>query len=184
MIGKAFGVGLLWLAIGLSSALAQSYSQRDQDYYRGRGESSAWGTDAAVRQRSGGGSLGVKRVRIERRAGYDRLVFEFDAGAPNYWVHYEDPPIQLYSGEVVKVRGKAFIEVSLSPILYSKKNYNTPVVRLKRGRTPLRTTLVSDVWSMGWFEGEMIYAVGLNARRPFRVRMLSNPARLVIDFKK
>lgn len=185
MVGKAVGVVLLWLVIGLSSssALAQ-YSQSDQDYYRGRGESSAWGTDAAVRERSGGGSSGVKRVRIERRAGYDRLIFEFEFGTPNYWVHYEAPAIHLYSGEEVKVRGRAFIEISLSPILYSKKNYNTPLARLRQGRIPLRTRLVSDVWSIGWFEGEMRYAVGLNARKPFRVRVLSNPARLVIDFKR
>jgi hypothetical protein len=100
-------------------------------------------------------------------------------------VHYEKPPISLMSGDEVKgIRGRAFIEVSLSPVIYSESNYNTPIERMQRNGSPLRTPLVSDVWSLGWFEGEMIYAVGLAARKPFRVQMLSNPSRLVIDFKR
>jgi hypothetical protein len=186
MIGKAFSVGLLCLTIGLSSAHGQSYTQAEEDeYLRGRGESKAWGTDASVRQSQEGGSSGVRRVRVGRHPGYDRVVFEFNVGTPNYWVHYERPPISLMSGEEVKgIRGTAFIEVSLSPILYSEKNYNTPVARMRLGRSPLRTQLVSDVWSLGWFEGELIYTIGLKERRPFRVQRFSNPDRLVIDFKR
>jgi hypothetical protein len=183
MAGKAFVVGLLWLMLAVSPAPGQSTD--DADYLQGRGESSGWGTNAAVRQRPEGGSGGIKKVRIGRHAGYDRVVFEFDNDEPNYWVHYEPPPISFMSGEEVKgIRGRAFIEISLSPVLYSEKNYNTPAAPIKNGRSPLRTSLISDVWSIGWFEGEMRYVLGLKERRPFRVQMFSNPSRLVIDLKR
>jgi hypothetical protein len=181
MIGKAFGVGLLWLTVGLSPASGQT---RGQEFSYEKGESNAWTTEEVVRQSSAGGAGGVKKVRVGTHAGYDRVVFEFGLGTPNYWVYYEKPPIEIYGDQIVNVRGRAFIEISLSPILYSEKNYNTPVARIGTGRNPLRTPLISDVWSLGWFEGELMFAVGLNARRPFRVQMLSNPSRLVIDFKK
>lgn len=185
MIGKVVGVAVLCLTIGLSSARGQSNSQtKGEEYSSGRGELNVWTTDEVARQKLSAGTYDVK-VRIGAHTSYDRVVFEFEGGMPNYWVYYEKPPITLYSSEEVKgIRGKAFIEVSLSPIIYTEKNYNLPVDRIKVARSPLRTRLVSDVWSLGWFEGEFIYAVGLGARRPFRVQVFSNPDRLVLDFKK
>jgi hypothetical protein len=180
MIGKAFGVGLLCLTVCVASAPAQSKNQTN-----GRGVLNDWTVKEVARQDLGAGTDRVFRVRVGSHPGYDRVVFEFGAGAPNYWVYYQKPPVRLYSGEEVKgIRGNAFLEVSLSPVIYSEKNYNTPVERLKRGQNPLRTRLVSDVWSLGWFEGELIYAVGLRERRFFRVQVFSNPDRLVIDFRK
>ena len=180
MIGKAFGVGLLCLMMWVTYAPAQSNNQTN-----GRGVLNDWTVKEVARQDLSAGTDKVVKVRVGSHPGYDRLVFEFNTGTPNYWVHYQKPPVQLYSGEEVKgVRGNAFLEVSLSPVIYSEKNYNTPVERLRKGRYPLRTQLVSDVWSLGWFEGELIYAVGLKDRRFFRVQVLSNPNRLVIDFRK
>lgn len=185
MVGKAFGVGLLWLTIGLSSVAAQSNIQtKAQEYSSGLGQLNVWTTEDVVRQSTKASADEVK-VSVGTHEGFDRLVFEFKGGLPNYCVGYEEPPIQIMSGEEVKgIRGRAFITVSMSPITYSEKNYNTPIERLKEGQNPLRTALVSDVWSLGWFEGEFNYAVGLKARKPFRVLVLSNPSRLVIDFKK
>ena len=181
MIGKAFGVALLLLTMWLSPAFGQS---KVEDYYYQEGELNTWTTDEVGKQDFKSGTTGVKRVRVGRHPGYDRVVLEFDQGTPNYWVNYEKIPISLYGDQQIKVRGKAAIEISMSPVLYSEKNYNTPVAPIKRRGSRLRTPLITEVWSLGWFEGEVMYAIGLNSRRPFRVQTFSNPDRLVIEFKR
>jgi hypothetical protein len=42
---------------------------------------------------------------------------------------------------------------------------------------------VRDIKTVDWFENFFSFAVGLKAKKAFRVRELSNPTRLVIDFK-
>jgi hypothetical protein len=44
--------------------------------------------------------------------------------------------------------------------------------------------VIQEIKNSDFFEGYLAFAVGLKARTVYRVRQLSNPARLVIDFKQ
>ena len=59
-----------------------------------------------------GGDLGgIGVVRVGRHTGYDRVVWQFPApGGPTYQVHYVDEPTADGSGDVVDVRGDAYLE--------------------------------------------------------------------------
>ena len=183
MFGKAFGICLLWLAIAVSYAAGQSNNQAQAQEGYAEGRFNVWTTGTVFRENIGKAADDVK-IRVGTHKGYDRIVFELKGDLPTFSVAYQTLPFELYdSSEIYNVRGKAFMEITFIPFNYSEKNYNTPVDLKKSSQPNLRTPLISDFRSLGWFEGEIRYAIGLKARRPFRVQVLSNPTRLVIDFK-
>jgi hypothetical protein len=58
----------------------------------------------------------LERVAIGRHEGYDRVVFQYRNHVPGYRVAYVQPPIKEDgSGNVVQVKGNAFVEVRMEP---------------------------------------------------------------------
>jgi hypothetical protein len=129
-----------------------------------------------------GGDLGtIGAVRVGGHPGYDRVVWEFPgSGRPSLQVKYVTQPVEDGSGDVVAVRGDAFLEVMVSSVGIPPANAPRP------GSAPaasLAGTVVADALPVyGGFEAIGQTFVGVRGhKRPFRVTLLQNPTRVVVD---
>ena len=127
----------------------------------------------------------LERVAVAGHDGYDRVVFQFRNGLPGYRVEYAEPPLREDgSGNVVNLEGNAFLVVRMEPA----SGFDLTVPEGKLVYTGPRriagdsTTVIRELVRTGDFEAVLTWAVGLEARVPFRVLTLDDPARLVVDF--
>lgn len=115
---------------------------------------------------------------------WDRLVFEFDRGAPDYRVEYIDPPItQCASGEPVEVRGEAFIQVRFGHAQAHDLDGNPTIDSTTVARNG--PSMVEAVQTCD-FEGVVTWVVGVTQEVDFRVfTILKNPFtwQVVVDTK-
>ncbi len=129
-----------------------------------------------------GGDLGaIGGVRVGGHPGYDRVVWEFPgSGRPSLQVKYVDQPIADGSGDVVDVRGDAFLEVLVSSVGIPPANAPRPG---SASASSLAGTVVAEALPVyGGFEAIGQAFVGVrDGKRPFRVTVLRNPTRVVVD---
>ncbi len=125
-------------------------------------------------------------VRAGRHTCYDRLVMDVDGEAAGYTVRYVISVRAQVSGDVIPLRGGAFLQVDLKAPAYDP-NTGLPTY------TPANPAELVDV--SGWrtfrqasfggsYEGYTTIGLGVRARLPFRVFTLAGPgdgSRLVID---
>ena len=125
----------------------------------------------------------LRKIRASRQEGYDRVVFEFDGNSlPDYTVEFKRPPFTLdETNQVVKVPGRAFISVMFRPALGYDPDTGERVVEGPEGS--LRLTVLRALKRIYDYEGDVIYVLGLSARKPFRAQALTNPTRLAVDIK-
>jgi hypothetical protein len=151
--------------------------------YENKGSVNAW-TNKPVSRGKKYENTGFVQVKVGKHTGYDRVVFEFKGDLPNYTVNYVKPPIWLgESGEKVKISGKAFVEVSFYAV-GTPESGDFPDELLEFPKEKLNLPIVNEIKMSNWWEGVLSLAVGLKAKKLYRVRELSNPARLVVDFKQ
>lgn len=122
-------------------------------------------------------------VRSARQEGYDRVVFEFANGVPGYEVGYvERPIVRDGSGDEVEVQGAAVLRVRMEPALDADLTQESaPRTYTGPNRFSPDTAVVVELVGTGGFEAVLAWAVGIDAKRPFRVTTLSDPFRIVID---
>ena len=130
---------------------------------------------------SAGSLVGVRDIRIGRHDGYDRVVFEVGGeGTPGWDVRYVDAPSSQGSGADVPVAGEAVLQVAVRGTGYP----GDTGVEEWSGPDPLRaadTEVITEVVWDGTFEGTSVAFVGTSARTPFRVYLLEEPARIVLE---
>jgi hypothetical protein len=130
---------------------------------------------------SAGGSVTVSDIRIGRHDGFDRVVFETGGeGLPGWDVRYVDEALSQGSGDPVAVAGDAVLQVTVTGVGYPA---DTGVEEFS-GRDPLRiadTEVVTEVVFDSTFEGTTVAFVGTSHRRPFRVYLLEEPTRVVLE---
>lgn len=120
-------------------------------------------------------------VRAGTHDGFDRLVFEFDGGIPSYDLSYVDKPTwQCGSGEEVWLAGDAWLEVGFDgTAAHDDDGYSTlDALYLDPGYV----TLI-EAQSTCDYEGEVTWVAGLASPFGYRAFELTNPSRLVVDFK-
>jgi hypothetical protein len=136
-----------------------------------------------------GGALSQAPL-IEARTGrhdcYDRVVFEFKGRANGYSVHYGEAYTEGEGRPMSPITaGGALLAVSLRAPAYDQAHSSTFPHRTGdhvANVTGYRT--LRDVVFGGSFEGYTTFAVGVRARLPYRVFVLSGPgthSRIVID---
>lgn len=124
-------------------------------------------------------------VRVARQAGYDRIVWEFaGGGTPGWTIGYVPEATGQGSGEIIPLAGSAVLSVDIT-------NVGLPGdVTVPSGVTgyagpaevvPTGTTTVRQVHPGSVFEGHVDSFVGTTSEAPFRVSLLSDPTRLVVD---
>jgi hypothetical protein len=132
-------------------------------------------------------SLVGKAVRTGAHPCFERFVVELqptDQANPNfpgYWVHYASGPLtDSPRGEPVTIRGAAALLVSMgSPMQRTDgQGYTGPRVVV-----PTNTSVILEYRLIEDFEGQSTWALGLDARRNFKVSVLNGPPRLVVDIQ-
>lgn len=132
-----------------------------------------------------GGALARLRttdIRVGTHDAYDRLVFEFAGdGTPEFHAGYSDEPRQMASGYPVDVPGAAKFELTIHGTSLDQSSDAKYAGKFDLG---LASGAIVSVVNAGTFEADSQYFVGLNAQRPYKVSLLQNPTRLVVDFQK
>ena len=125
-------------------------------------------------------------TRTGRHTCFDRVVFEFNGAVKGYSVHYGE----VYTdGEGLRLTpytaGGAVLAVSLRAPAYDAAHASTYPHRTgDHVANVVRYRSLRDVVFGGSFEGYTTFAVGVRARLPFRVFVLSGPgtnSRIVLD---
>ncbi|WP_275003047.1 AMIN-like domain-containing (lipo)protein [Promicromonospora iranensis] len=127
--------------------------------------------------------LSVTDVRVAGHDRYDRVVFDLDgkgSGQPGWRVEYVDQATDDGSGHAVEVDGDAILRVSLSgtaiPTDSGVKGFTGERIE------PEDTDSVDEIVYRYWFEGYTTAFLGVDeGERPFRVFLLENPTRVVVD---
>ncbi|MDC7120952.1 hypothetical protein OMK64_05335 [Cellulomonas fimi] len=121
----------------------------------------------------------VVDVRVGTHDGYDRVVYEVaGVGVPGYRVEYVDQAVQDGSGEPVVVAGDAVLDVWLTGTGYPD---DTGHDEFAQDVGPREGTVV-EVTRPLTFEGMTQSVIGVaGERRPFRVFVLQDPVRVVVD---
>lgn len=130
---------------------------------------------------SPGASVTVSDLRVGRQDGFDRVVFEVGGtGTPGWDVRYVDAASSQGSGKPIDLAGNAVLQVTLTGAGYP---YETGVKEYPAGRpaTAAGTETVTEVAFDATFEGTTVAFVGTRAQAPFRVYLLQNPTRVVLD---
>jgi hypothetical protein len=127
----------------------------------------------------------LDRVAVGRHEGYDRVVFQFrDEGLPGYRVEYVQPPLKEDgSGNPVSVAGNAFVTVRMEPASGFDLSTGEGELVYKGPKRLPGASVVKEVVRTGDFESVLTWAIGLEAKVPFRVTTAASPARLIVDFK-
>jgi peptidoglycan hydrolase-like protein with peptidoglycan-binding domain len=142
------------------------------------------GTVGVAEQAPVGWPVAVVGVRTGRHEGFDRIVFDLTSGGrPGWRVLYVDSPVRSQgSGAVVPLAGDARLQIDLRGIAMpgdaGGRHYPGPA------RPALGSTGVfSDLYVDNLFEGIFATYVGTSSPEPFRVFLLQNPQRLVVDVR-
>ena len=125
-------------------------------------------------------SITVSDIRIGRHDGFDRVVFDVGGtGNPGWDVRYVDAASSQGSGDEVAVDGDAILQVTLSGAGYP---YDTGVAEFSGGPVSSGDVeVVTEVVFDATYEGTTVAFVGTTAEAPFRVYLLQNPTRVVVE---
>lgn len=132
----------------------------------------------ACQRASGGSSAGggaLAEVRLGSQSGFERVVFDFAAGAlPQYTIE-QAVSFVAPSGQTVPVQGNTHVSVRFN---------GAGGMGSYRGPTSFRpaSALIREVKLVEDFEGVLIWGVGLERVSCPRILVLTSPTRLVLDF--
>jgi hypothetical protein len=143
------------------------------------------GTSVVVAPSTAKSTSLIDRVAVGHHEGYDRVVFQFRGeGLPGYRVEYVEPPLREDgSGDPVDVAGNAFVVVRMEPASGFDLNTGEGQLVYKGPKRLPGTGVVKEVVRTGDFEAVLTWAIGLDAKVPFRVTTASSPSRLIVDFR-
>ncbi|MDP2326627.1 MAG: hypothetical protein Q8M79_00900, partial [Dehalococcoidia bacterium] len=127
-----------------------------------------------------GGFAEQSDVRAASHAGYDRFVVEFEEDViPTYAVEYvTETQFTCGQGAPVTVAGNATLRLHLTNArIHNESGQMTIPTRTLTPGLPA----IKEAREICGFEGHVTWLLGLEAERPFRMFILQNPARIVID---
>lgn len=127
-------------------------------------------------------SLSLDTINIGQHENYDRVVFELTgSGTPGYQVEYVDQAIQDGSGKPIDVDGTSILQVRINGVAYPFESGAAPYA----GANPVLNAgsgVVHGVHAGQPYEGALDSFLAIDTERPaFRVSVLSDPARVVVD---
>ena len=123
-------------------------------------------------------------IRFGAHPGFARIVFDITgSGTPMYHVRYENPPFFTDGeGAEIEINGEAFLVVTMSPVVsYNPESEEFELVYTGERELYPGLAPIVEVINTGDFEGQMTWIIGLTGQKGFRVEVLQDPLRLVID---
>ena len=167
---------LAFLGVAATSAAAQ---------FPEAGKLNTWTTRKVARQHHLTEVTYVRSVRVGSQQNFDRVTFEFTRAIPNYNIvylrsrYYEDEG----GTQRIGIAGSAFVNVTLNQISGDDEQYRLLQLKDFIPKGKLKFASLQELEDAGLFEGFYEFLLGIRGRKAFRVSELSDPARLVIDFK-
>jgi hypothetical protein len=143
-----------------------------------------WGSQ--VKSHTVQSTASVHDLRAGRHECFDRLVVDLGPGTlAGYHVQYVPVVTQDGSGTPVPLAGAAYLQVTALAFAHDGHYYDTylPPDPLHAVNVNGYSTFRQVAW-LGGFEGSSTIGLGVRARLPFRVQVLTGPgddSRLVID---
>ena len=131
---------------------------------------------------SGSGQAVLMSVRHAVHARFDRLVFEFAPGARAIaHTEYIDSPVRhCASGEVVPLAGDAWLELKLTnAVAHTDEGHPTISERAQS----LNMLIVKELKLTCDFEADVTWVAGVSSPQKYRLFVLDNPPRVVIDLR-
>lgn len=141
-------------------------------------------TDYATPGYPGTGDVSyLEAVLTETYAGFTRVVFEFDAGTPEFKVQYAGTPVVASpSGQELDLEGDAALVISLAAASGVDLTGAAPVVTYSGpDRLELEGASVFEIVKAEDFENHMMWAIGMSEQLPYSFSVLTEPSRVVFD---
>lgn len=124
----------------------------------------------------------VVNLRHATHPAYDRVVIDVDGRLPGYRMDFVRVLRQDGSGNRVRLPGKYKLRVDLYPAAAHSDRTGKSVYEGPRRETDLGYDALKGLALMGDFEGTVSFGFGTD-KRVYRAFRLTNPNRIVIDFK-
>lgn len=145
------------------------------------GSSQPWLTGPSDRDASAVGQE-ITGVRTGLHDGYDRVVLDLSGSSPElgWFAGFTDEAIEDPTGRPLDVEGVAFLQLGVNGI-----DWTTDSPDRYSGATIADDALevVTEVVFGGLFEGQQQILIGLEEQTAYRMFVLSDPARIVIDIR-
>ena len=124
----------------------------------------------------------LRAVRAARNTGFDRVVFEFSGqDLPGYQIGYATEPVRACgTGDAVPLAGVGRLVVRLEP---AQAHDALGRVTIDERESAPGLSMVKEMKQVCDFEGQVEWALGLAARRRFRVLEASDPLRVIVDVR-
>lgn len=127
-------------------------------------------------------TVNIVDVRVGSHDGYDRVVFEFTDGTPEFALERATPPfVQDGSGAPMDVEGESFLRLIMRGGTQQMEDGSSSYDG-SRDFDPGFPGLV-DLVEGGDFEAQSTWYLGLSAENCVRVSLLEDAPRLVIDIQ-
>ncbi len=163
-------------AASSSSALRKSASPvAPTDWLAEGSQSDGFPTDA--------GHAFPSSSRVGSHPGYERVVVQYTGGAADLtWkTTWTSDPIDE-KGERINVKGDVFLQIDVAGVREPSDVATLPPTLHPGSLAGLST--VKGVSVQYPFEGQHMVLIGLSAKGSYRIQVLKDPSRLVIDVKK
>lgn len=142
-------------------------------------------TDPDTNAGTSGALLDPTNLRFGAHDGYDRLVLDLDGtGQPAWRMEYVDEPHGEGSGEVVDLKGGAYLVLSVQNIRLPGEVAGQPEYTGPAAILPPAGSVIREVRWGGIFEGTLQIFIGVTEEVPFRAFLLEDPTRIVIDVQQ
>ena len=122
----------------------------------------------------------VLDVRWSEHPTFDRVVVDVRGRAPGYHASYVRKLTKDGSGQVVRLAGRHKLQLVLRPARAHDAQGNNVYEGPRHRRTGLPT--LKGIAFLGDFEGDVSLGFGVRTK-PYRIFTLTNPSRVVLDFK-
>ena len=120
-------------------------------------------------------------LRYAKHARFDRVVIDVDGRRPGFTIKYTRKLTYDGSGAAVGLKGRKKMTISLNPAYAHNDSgdnvYEGP--RLKQVKLPT----LRGIAFTGDFEGYVSFGFSTDRKASYRVFTLTNPSRIVIDWK-
>lgn len=139
-----------------------------------------WTVGIVAAERPGAGVAVLEEVRTARHDGFDRVVFTLSPAVPGHHVEYVDRPVRhCGSGDPVPLPGDGWLEVRLEPSAAHTEAGEATVGR----EVPVELENVRRLVLTCDFEAVVTWVLAVGSPNAYRVLVLDDPPRLVVDVR-
>ncbi|MCZ9293918.1 AMIN domain-containing protein [Corynebacterium sp. c8Ua_172] len=128
--------------------------------------------------------LAVTDIEVNSYSDFDRVTLTMSGdGEPGWFADYVPSPVHGSTGQPVKVKGAAFLNVSIDGTVFPA-DVGAEASAPERVNGAGKSSPVAEVVNADTSGGRTQVVIGLNSRAPFSVVTVQDPTRVVIDIAR